>query len=292
MNDQQKIDVIKKVENYLTGKGIETNRFELKREWHKFKFKQENGVESDKNEFLKDVCALANSYGFDDSYLIFGVSEERSLHPSKIEDSGLSQADIASIVSSNIDRPITIDFDYITVQGTQLSIIHVPASKFKPHFVLNYVSKNNNPSKNVAFIRSGSSIKVAGRADFDQMYMERKDLTIDRKLECSFNRSDIEFRYYETHGIETPIEITVENIGTRPLRIMRFNLEIIHPPYRAIEDGNQMMFTSMTKNAGEPWLELNPSEIETKTIPFFNPNVTRDESPRIVAFLNTIENII
>lgn len=38
------------------------------------------------------------------------------------------------------------------------------------------------------------------------MYIERRDLTIDRKLECSFNKLDVDFMSYNNMGIMVGIE--------------------------------------------------------------------------------------
>ena len=103
MDVQVKKNLVDRIESFLLNSQIETNRFEFKKEWYKFRTLNEKGVEAGKYEFLKDVCALLNSYGSEDGFIIIGVSEAKTLHKSSIEDSEFTQAEINDFLKSNID---------------------------------------------------------------------------------------------------------------------------------------------------------------------------------------------
>lgn len=271
MSDELKEEARAKVLQYLNFEKLETNKFEFKRQWYDLR-----DIEG-KSNFFKHAAGIANSPGGDDAFLVFGVAEEKTLHESKIEDSGYSdQASIQDLIETNIDRPFRINIDYIKVNETQLCAMHIEPSNHKPHIVLEYKERIGKKaetkstkeelvrtSKNLIFTKSGSRIIIANITDLDRMYMERTTIAVFHKAEVSLNLRNFslssKFDNPKSNMFYFKRHTTIENLGTRPLSIHRILLFIQR-------ENETLTFYNQTV-AGEP-LIIYPREIITKEFEF------------------------
>ncbi len=287
MNDQIKDEVIQRVEQFLAGGNLERNRFDLKKKWYRFNDLNNKQV-SFKNEFWKDICAMANSYGAEDGFIVIGVDESaKTLHETKIEDSGLNQSQIKDLVLSNIDRPISIDIEYLTIKGTQLSVIHIPISINKPHLVSEYTNPSGDRSQNVIFIRTGSGTHIAGRGEIDTMYWERNNIQVEKRFECSFNKRDMTFRGGQNGSIIFSAPFSFENIGSRRLSILTVSLTIVAPLFPSFQ---KMTFKTQLRSQSTPWAKLEVGELESKSLVLNHKLALREEEARMVTSLDNMKN--
>lgn len=232
MNDKLKEEVKNKILQVLNGYKLETNKFELKVKWYDLSWKNNaNARNKDYYEFLKDCTSIANSYGGEDGFIIIGVDQGNcALRNTDINDSGKDDsAKIKDLLNSNVTSGLTIDIDYVEVNGHKISVIYIPPSTEKPHVILEYYSPAGQNFKNEIFTRKGSSATIADKYDIDKMYWERSNITIDRKINVSFNIANIkiEFSNYFPNTAQYPyIDITavLENSGTRALAICKIVL--------------------------------------------------------------------
>lgn len=109
------------------------------RETDKLEFKRElpGRSESQKKEFAKDVCAMANAKG---GYLFYGIEEKNgaasNIKPILDESSDEAERRLGQILYRKLE-PILADvqFKSIDVGGGYVLLIHVPQSFIGPHYV-------------------------------------------------------------------------------------------------------------------------------------------------------------
>lgn len=229
MNNDLKEQVRLRIQQKIKGLTIETNKFEVKKQWYDLSWKEklDNGKTIHNwqyYEFLKDCTSIINSYGREDGFIVIGVDNSNNLFDAPIKDSGFADpSSIKDIIIGNVDKAFLIDIDYVEVEGKHLAVIHIPPSADKPHLVQKYISKNNNVSENVNFVRNGSGTHVATRGDLDRMYYERSNILLDKKIEVG-----IEHIIYQPHGggiIGAGFDLVLDNTGSR--RILVKKIEVI-----------------------------------------------------------------
>jgi hypothetical protein len=242
MEESIKTFVKSKVIEFLSGHKLETNKFELKQKWYDLSCRKCPGEESktiynrEYYEFLKDISGIINSTGGDSGYIVIGINQKtRQVYDTRLENSGLDDSSkIKNIIISNIDRPFVIDIDYIEIEGKNLSVIHTPATLYKPHVILSYISPSNQEFENEIFVRNGSGSIVAGKSDLDRMYWERGNIILPEKLFLTINRLNSGFEPQNLSDLNNKGRITYHlscsftNDGTRPLTIysIRFKLQL------------------------------------------------------------------
>lgn len=102
--------------------------------------KMVSGLEHDKAELAKDVCAFANSQG---GYLVIGVEERRGkpVHPPCGTGRMLERQKVEEwteqVINSNIAQRVITNIKVISIPHSDLCIlvIHVPVSIRMPHMV-------------------------------------------------------------------------------------------------------------------------------------------------------------
>lgn len=240
MEDSIKEYAKSKVIQFLAGHKLETNKFELKREWYKLNWKtrQENGTTIYNKgyfEFLKDITSIINSNGGDSGFIVIGIdSENKKIIDTKMEDSGLDDSSkVKDIIISNVDTPFTVDIDYIYIEGKKLSIIHIPTSLHKPHIILRYFSSGNQKFENEIFVRSGSGTSIATKADLDRMYWERGNIVLPEKLFLTINTSVSGFEartmsdFDDNSRLDFSLYLGFSNQGMRPSTIYAIEFDLI-----------------------------------------------------------------
>lgn len=152
---------------------IENPKIEIKEKW--WDLSDDFG----KNEFLKDVTAMANTPG-ETGYIIVGISKNGELQDTSIP---IDPSKIRGVICKSVQDPMNVEVYLIPVNGKEISIIEVPASPSKPHIIKQYRSKNQVISMFIP-IRKGTSVNAASRYDLDLMYLERnRKIIIDYGLD-------------------------------------------------------------------------------------------------------------
>jgi hypothetical protein len=97
------------------GYTIETNKFDLKREWYQL------STQAGESEFLKDACAIVNSYGRGHGFIVVGYDDkDKKIHSTSFKDCGLKDVtDIYGIIKRRIDRPFNIEIIELEYSKTE-----------------------------------------------------------------------------------------------------------------------------------------------------------------------------
>lgn len=163
----------KKVERYIkiikSGGEVENNKIEFKSEWWDL------DTNHGQHEFIKDVVAMANTPG-KDGYIVIGInSETGEINDSPFPKKGKinDPAKLYDLVFKKVQEPMDIDHQNILLEDKNISIIHVPESKNKPHII-----KQHKNRPNFIPIRKAAGIHPASRYDLDIMYAEREKVVV------------------------------------------------------------------------------------------------------------------
>ncbi|MBT1699491.1 putative DNA binding domain-containing protein [Fulvivirgaceae bacterium PWU4] len=277
MNDEIRDEVRAKVLQYLSFGRLETNKFELKREW--YNLRESHG----KNEFLRDATAIINSYGGENAFIVFGVAESKELFDTKIEDSGYKDsASIKDIIDANVDKPFRFDVDHVNVNGKNLCFIYLHPSLDKPHVIVKYVNDNKGRAQeNAIFIRSGSAKVSPTKGDLDRMYIERNTILVERKADVSINFHGFHFstdvnNRVATHTLERPL--LIENRGTRVLAVYKIFLQF--------DLGDEKLVFIHETIAKKP-IVIPPNDIYRENLKFFCK-----ETPHRNQTSNKLNNVV
>ncbi|MBS1553905.1 MAG: ATP-binding protein [Bacteroidetes bacterium] len=308
MEDSIKEYVKNKVIQFLNDHEIETNKFEVKRDWYKLNWKsiQENGLtkyNKDYFEFLKDVTSIINSNGGDSGFIVIGIdAANKKLIDARIEDSGLNDSSqIKDIIVSNIDTPFTIDIGYVNVEGKNLSIIHIPTSLHKPHIILRYFSSKNQEFQNEIFVRNGSGTSIAKKADLDRMYWERGNIVLPEKLSLTINTpvSGFEARtmsgFEDNSRLDYSLYLGFSNQGMRPATIyaIEFDLVLENPEHEIKKSiGEVIRFKSnlvASIGGNKDCITIQPNGYEQLRTLFLSPTL-HIHAGRLLAYINKYNN--
>ncbi|KYH34068.1 divergent AAA domain protein [Clostridium tepidiprofundi DSM 19306] len=143
-----------------------------------FKLKLDFTTESAKREFVKDVCAIANSRG-GRGYLIIGV-EDKTKRIVGIDENDFTEEQIQQIVSTRCDPPIPISLEYIKIKNKIIGVINIYDGRQKP-----YQIRENG----VFYIRRGSTTDVMRKQEIVSVLQENLNLNVEM---CPIIRSNIE----------------------------------------------------------------------------------------------------
>lgn len=214
------------------GQGPESPKTELKREWYNLS-KNIKGDEYKINvsKFIKELGALANSYGPWDGHLIIGLSEDGVIVDSPLSASGLKdESELYGLVVSCIDKPIRFELHQIltNIDGGEktISIISVPASIDKPHVMYEYVTKNGR-YENYTPVKKGTTVRSASRGDLDLMYYDKQNIFPEYAVNIrTYNGSRLDIKQA---GASVSVDITAvfENYGRKPMVLVKCSLVIL-----------------------------------------------------------------
>src|SRR5690349_11099027 len=104
MNKTQITDFIEaQILQRVEGYEVENNKLDFKKIWYQL------NSDDGKFEFLKDACAIANSYGGADGFLVIGVDDDGNVSGAAFRDSGLkNDLDLLGAIKSKVDHPFNI----------------------------------------------------------------------------------------------------------------------------------------------------------------------------------------
>ena len=147
------------------------------------------GKVANKNEFLKDISAMANHPSNDKKHIIVGVVEKNGVAESFVNIPKLTdQAKYQEFIDNNIEPQINFQYKQVQFEGYNLGYFEISNNNQRP-----YLFKKNlqNPSnKNIeykigdGYIRIGTSTRKMNRSDFENIYKTRNEAK-DRKSDLS-----------------------------------------------------------------------------------------------------------
>ena len=208
----------------LDGQDIENNKIECKSKW--WNLKSLSGL----NEFLKDTCAIVNTFGLD-GFIIIGYNDKtKEFSDSQFSDSECKDnAEIRHLLIKHVDTVFDLNTFDIDLNGNKLSILHIPPSIEKPHVLKVYKQENKSgvgtrEEFNKIYIRKNSANHVASKNDIDIMYYDRKNIVLEYKLAISVSKQSLVINGNGMGGVYDNMTITptltFENQGTRPIAIV------------------------------------------------------------------------
>lgn len=208
----------------LSRTDLEQPKLDFKREW--YDLKSTDGI----MEFLKDTSSMANTVG-PDAFIIIGLDDKNGeLYNSPFKYSNLNDSnELMNIISKHITPIYTLNFYSIRFKNTELSILHIPPSLIKPHFLKCY-KKNGREEQNRIFVRKGTGTQFCASHDLELMLWDRKNITPEYSLEASIHKNDISIVSDGIRSTHTPERIkfssSIENLGKRPVSIIRIKFEL------------------------------------------------------------------
>jgi len=227
------------IENILTqsidGQEIENVKVDCKLKW--WDLSDTIGL----HEFLKDVSAIANTFGLD-GYLIIGFDDKsKSFDDAQFSDCNLRDtSQIRNLLIKHVDIAFDLNTFDITFNRHKLSVIHIPPSIDKPHVLRLYKRQGKNgiiEEPNKIFIRKNTSNYIASKNDIDIMYYDRKNIIPEYKLIVSVNIKSLKIGFTTQAGTVTDFSInpviTFENQGSRPIAIVGIRIG-----YKLFEDAS------------------------------------------------------
>lgn len=188
------------IETLSQGINPESSHLELKRQWGDIKKSKA------KEEFVKDLTALANTRGDGNRHLIFGLKGRKIYNASLPTD----ESDIQQLVNSNVDPPFSFEVREHKFEDKTITVLTIFKSDNRPHIV-----KEHNKREGCVFVRRGSTITFANRNELDEMYSER-EVRDSPDLRCEITSdfagyADHRFGSYTLTGI--PLDVMVFNTG-------------------------------------------------------------------------------
>lgn len=244
------------IEQSRLNQSVENDKFDFKREWYNLT------EEAEVNEFLKDTTAIANTFG-PDGFIVIGFDErENSLHEARFTDSGLNDKEkLYGLINKRVDRLFDLKcFDTI-IEGTPISILHIPPSLDKPHVIRNYVKfdrqGNRKETHHRIFVRKSTTVRPATKYDLELMFYDRKNLIPDYSLIFYVKGLTL---INQENARDFQGSFIIENIGKRPVAIKHVKFLIRFDSY------------------GEEWFELSSNYV-LKT----NPSAYSGQFSNLVA---------
>jgi len=259
------------IDQSIEGLDKENPKFDFKAIW--YDLKSPKGV----SEFLKDTTAIVNTFG-PDGYIVVGFDDKKkeftqaTFKDSKLRDS----SDVINLINGKIDRLFVVNTVDIEVKGNKLSIIHIPASIDKPHIIKKYITYENDghikkEEENKIFVRKNSRAISASKYDIDLMYYDRKNIDPDYELRANSHIKATVFNINLENKLQLSTNLTIENIGRRPVAISALTL-ILEIGDRDSRESFKMI--SDPKYLGNN-LIIKSGEISNKRIDFFSKELLR-----------------
>jgi Putative DNA-binding domain len=145
---------------------VEERRLDIKREWHHANTSKAKDLV--REEFCKDVCALANSSYPSEGYLLFGLQAS----PPYAIDAPLpmDEASLQQQLAAGISPPPRVRIVMVSCGGAQLCALEVSPSRRSLPYVARY--KNNLW---IPWVRQGSSTRCASHLDLVSMFDLRRE---------------------------------------------------------------------------------------------------------------------
>ena len=167
---------------------IEEKLLDIKKQWHHVSTRKNNSEK--KEEFCKDICAMANSCYPSSGYIIFGLSTTSPyIFESKLP---MDEASLQQQIMSGISPAPDVKFIEFDINGTTISVAVISSSLRKLPHVARYKSNLWIP-----WMRQGSSTKSASHLDlvsifdYKEIYRNKSEIkfSVQEKLKWAGNYS-------------------------------------------------------------------------------------------------------
>jgi len=182
------------IERARKGIQVEESNLELKSQWWNWR--------SELNEFLKDICSMANTHT-GDSYIIIGLRENGALQDAPLP---FDESKIQAKHKDKIEPKVTVKFEEFLVQDKKISVATIPHSSNRPHVI-----KKWRDRENWIPIRVGTSTLTASRTDLDEMYDEKDKRKVSKLLVTLFEEKIRWDNYAEYEGPSFLVRLKVDN---------------------------------------------------------------------------------
>lgn len=232
MADNLSILIERILSRLSSGENVEEDKLEVKREWHNLRELK------DLNEFLKDIVAIANTPGLT-GYLVIGIDKNGALYDSPFSKSSLrDHSDIHNLLVKHVDLPFRIQIHEIpwAKDGKEitLTVLEIPPSIEKPHFIRNYVSKSDIERANYIPIRKTNGVFPATRSDVEFMYYDRKNVEPDFLLSITSHKPRLSVNV-ENNQTRIDFQLAFQNSGRRPIALAESFMTILEAPEIGIQ---------------------------------------------------------
>ncbi|MGL4451740.1 MAG: AlbA family DNA-binding domain-containing protein [Sarcina sp.] len=166
-----------------------------------FKEKMSISTDSEKKEFVKDICAIANSKG-GRGYIIVGI-QDKSKKIIGIEDtSKLNEERMQQIISSRCDPPIPISVEEIFVNKKKVLVITIFDGDQKPYQVRD---------TGAFYIRRGSITDFMRKSELVNVFQDKLDLNIETCGILNSNKKLLDDKLLNDYFGAKGIVLTKEN---------------------------------------------------------------------------------
>ena len=248
------------------GREVERSKIDFKLRWYDLRNDKE------RNEFVKDTSAIANTFG-PDGFIVIGFDPAP---PTKYQDAKFSDcnlkdtSDMLNLLKDAVTFLFDVDVHEISVSGHTLSVIHLPPSIDKPHVIHKFKRFDRDGVKtseeaNRIFVRKLTTNSIATRSDIELMYYDRKNVIPEYEIATSFSLGTVITNTGDTHASMEFI-ITIENLGRRPVAIdeISFELQFL---FRGITEFDKLSFRANL--IGDP-ICLQPGNIRSQRVKFLS----------------------
>lgn len=142
-----------------------------KEENEKLDFKERMNInsESEKKEFAKDICAMANSKG-GRGYIVVGIQDKSKKIVGVDDTSKLNEEKMQQIISSRCEPPIPISVEDVFVNKKKVIVITIFDGEQKPYQVRD---------TGAFYIRRGSITDFMRKSELVNVFQDKLDLNIE-----------------------------------------------------------------------------------------------------------------
>jgi len=242
--------IIEFLEQMALGVKIEdiNPKLEIKRQWPIFNHTDNKEKRKIESEFLKDLVALANTPG-PTGYLIYGIDEkDGNIYDGKLSTCGLTdQTQLRGIVVKRVSPPVNFLLHEIEVEHNKnhqtISVLEIPASLEKPHFISNYISYSGKETDQYIPIKKNGGIFPAGHYDIEHMIYDRKNIEPEYAINVLPYKPIITFN--AINNITMDLALVIENFGRKPVGIISSVLKLEKESLQLLRTHNRESCTSL-----------------------------------------------
>lgn len=193
---------------------------------------------SSHEKIAKEIIAFANTRG---GFIFLGVDDNKSIYGVESEKSDIDL--IKQTAEKFCEPPVGFDCKFISIDGKDVLVIHVPESNLKPHRIQDYKT-NLDLNESSVYIRINDK-SVPASKEMIKLLQSRMAGNTLKQYEIG-NNEKIVFNYLELNEKITVKELSkLANISERRasrtlIKLVRADLLLIHT-----KDNGESYFTSV-----------------------------------------------
>lgn len=208
------------------GETVEESKLDIKQAWPALKTMDGKDNRSQRMEFLKDLVAMANTPG-PTGHIVYGVAKDGTLHDAPFGSCGLrDESQLHGLVVRYVTPPPRCEVRPLEMEHGVVSVLEVPPSLSKPHFIGLYETPSGQTRENYVPIRHLTSINPANPSDFEHMIYDRKNIEPDYAIEAFLAQAPVFVRMRDEAYLDLDVSLAFLNHGRRPIAIMSSELHI------------------------------------------------------------------